>query len=527
MQSANLHIISWNVAGWDATVKYIKTHYKSVESFLERHNADILALQEVKITSQKLRSDPAAAHAFPCGSYESFWACPVVEGNSTKSAAKRGFNGCTTYARKGLTIAADPAPLGDPALDAEGRCLLTDHGDFVVINVYAHATHGDDYESKLALKLRFFTALSSLMDRLRAKGKRVVLCGDLNVAARGADAPWKQSLIPIASLRLSGDEAPTCLGAAVSEDAKSAVDLAETARAAAAEAAESAAIARLHAALGGTSGCRSLAMALTSGGPRGVLHGGKIMAAVRAVLAGRAGRAGDGGGDGGEDGGEECGEEGDAEDRHADEAVASALASNTSAREAADEAAAALASLAHWVGVSPSQRDCVAWLRSLVDQSRMVDTFATIRPAASHRFTCTLMRTRTPLSARALIAPSLRAACRRLEPAIQSTLRQLWQAHRLSFGRRAPLHTCTIGPSPRRRRNRGGRQAGGDCGWALVAGSDPRAGAGHSGGLDDHARHPVCRAAYGDHLHAAASFRPRGGLVLARRGCPRPIVGRT
>ena len=57
-----------------------------------------------------------------------------------------GFNGVTTYARKGLTLAADPAPLGDPALDGEGRCLLTDHGGFVVLNVYAHATGGEGAE---------------------------------------------------------------------------------------------------------------------------------------------------------------------------------------------------------------------------------------------------------------------------------------------------------------------------------------------------------------------------------------------
>ena len=38
------------------------------------------------------------------------------------------------------------------------------------------------------------------MDALRAEGRRVVLVGDLNIAARGADVPWRQALCPILPL---------------------------------------------------------------------------------------------------------------------------------------------------------------------------------------------------------------------------------------------------------------------------------------------------------------------------------------
>ena len=390
--SAPLHLISWNVAGWDATTKYIKSHYKSVDAYMDRHNADILALQEVKITKEKLKADPAAAHAHPIGDYESFWAFPVVEGAAKKSAAKRGFNGVTTYAKRGLTVAADPAPLGDPVLDAEGRCLLTDHGNFVLINVYAHATHGDDYEAKLALKLRFFAALSALMSRLRAAGRHVILCGDLNVAARGADAPWKQSLIPIAELRLTDDDTPAA------EDAPPAEGVADASAAAAhsseapdsAEAGESNAVSRasaaaaavetLHAALG-AGGRRSLALALPPGGPRRVVSGSKLLATVCAVLEGRARAYHAGSEAGGEEG------EGGRDDDDEAEAVEEVPAGGACGA-AVDAAAGALASLAHWVGISPSQRECVEWLTSLVTDEQMVDTFASVRPAASHRFTC-------------------------------------------------------------------------------------------------------------------------------------------
>jgi exonuclease III len=84
-----LHLVSWNVAGWDATLKYVKEHYKTLDAFLGRHQADILALQEVKLTKAKVTADPAAAHALPFDGWESFWAFPATEGGSKSSAAKR------------------------------------------------------------------------------------------------------------------------------------------------------------------------------------------------------------------------------------------------------------------------------------------------------------------------------------------------------------------------------------------------------------------------------------------------------
>jgi hypothetical protein len=51
-------------------------------------------------------------------------------------------------------------------------------------------------------------------------------------------------------------------------------------------------------------------------------------------------------------------------------------------------AEAALRALSHHTGVSPSQRDCVAWMHALLADDGMVDAFAALRPAARARFTC-------------------------------------------------------------------------------------------------------------------------------------------
>ena len=91
-------IVSWNVAGWEPTLRYINSHYGSLEAYLDRHRIDILCVQEVKIGKEKLTKAPAVVGAHLSG-WESFWSF---------STAKRGFNGVTTFARKGSR--ARPTP---------------------------------------------------------------------------------------------------------------------------------------------------------------------------------------------------------------------------------------------------------------------------------------------------------------------------------------------------------------------------------------------------------------------------------
>ena len=104
-----------------------------------------------------------------------------------------------TFAKAGLTQSADPNCLGDeevcgalsrsacrlgasltlgtvaPQLDQEGRCLLTDHGAFVLLNVYAPTNGGN--LSRMPFKVRFLNALRRKMESLRGQGRHVVLAG--------------------------------------------------------------------------------------------------------------------------------------------------------------------------------------------------------------------------------------------------------------------------------------------------------------------------------------------------------------
>ena len=57
--AASMLVVSWNVAGWEPTLKYIVSHYGSLDAWLDRHQIDVLCLQEVKIGREKLTKAPA------------------------------------------------------------------------------------------------------------------------------------------------------------------------------------------------------------------------------------------------------------------------------------------------------------------------------------------------------------------------------------------------------------------------------------------------------------------------------------
>ena len=181
-QPRHLHIVSWNVAGWAATVREINRAHGSVANFLDRLQIDILALQEVKGTKKELAAAEAGEKlVVNLPKFDTFWA--LCEGN--KPWSSKGFNGVATFVRKGLTCSANSKPLANQKLDADGRCIMTDHGSFALFNLYApnQGEKGD----RLAHKLHLLDTLRTKMREKRAEGKAVMLVGDFNLKSRGLD----------------------------------------------------------------------------------------------------------------------------------------------------------------------------------------------------------------------------------------------------------------------------------------------------------------------------------------------------
>ena len=184
-------ILSWNVAGLSTTVDKIDKYYGDktkrrndpsavIGDYFRRHKADIICIQEAKIpkTTLEIRREPLrCAHVT---GYESFWSCCT-------DSSKRGFNGVVTYCKNGTVISADSRPLKSPDLDDQGRCVMTDHGTFVVFNVYVPAGGGQP----LSYKMKFLNSLRRAMKYQReTHGKEVILVGDLNIAHTEKDIFW-------------------------------------------------------------------------------------------------------------------------------------------------------------------------------------------------------------------------------------------------------------------------------------------------------------------------------------------------
>ncbi|EGD79201.1 hypothetical protein PTSG_12954 [Salpingoeca rosetta] len=187
-----LHLVCWNVAGWATTVDCINRRHGDVATWLAKNKIDILCLQEVKVTASRLAEQPKLAGVTPAllEKYDCFFSC-------CSAGTSRGFNGVATFARKGLTISADPQPFADHALDCEGRAIVTVHDGFAILNVYV--PNDGAGSRRLPFKMRFLRAMEDCMQRLRNRGFKVLAVGDFNIGRRPEDISWDHRILNVSS----------------------------------------------------------------------------------------------------------------------------------------------------------------------------------------------------------------------------------------------------------------------------------------------------------------------------------------
>jgi len=151
-----IEIISWNVNGIRAVAE------KGAFDWLEVRQPHILCLQEIKATSEQIPEHLFADH------YTNIF---------VNSAEKKGYSG--------TLIASVLEPLhSDIRTDidtmCEGRIVEHHYGDIVLFNVYF--PNGKAYGERLAYKLEFYDRFFDYCQELRKKGKKIIICGDVNTA---------------------------------------------------------------------------------------------------------------------------------------------------------------------------------------------------------------------------------------------------------------------------------------------------------------------------------------------------------
>jgi exodeoxyribonuclease-3 len=155
-----MRIISWNVNGIRAVEK------SGFSDWLEKEAPDILCLNETKAEPGQL--SPRLVNPQARGKpYYAYWA----------SARKRGYSGVAIYSK---VQPLDVRFMGKSEFDDEGRTLAADYKDFTLIAAYF--PNSQDAGKRLDYKLAFCAAMLRLCNSLVKKGRRVLLCGDYNIA---------------------------------------------------------------------------------------------------------------------------------------------------------------------------------------------------------------------------------------------------------------------------------------------------------------------------------------------------------
>ncbi len=162
-----MRVVSWNVNGIRSAIQ------QGFLDWLATETADLVFLQEVKSSAADL---PAALRAHP--GWGAHWAF----------AEKPGYSGTGLLVRRGSL--AEPywvdVGFGAPRHLAEGRALVAELGDMLVVGAYFPKGYADKPE-RLAYKLEFTRDLLEWVAARHAEGRAVVLCGDFNIAHTDLD----------------------------------------------------------------------------------------------------------------------------------------------------------------------------------------------------------------------------------------------------------------------------------------------------------------------------------------------------
>ncbi len=171
-----MKIATWNVNS-------IRARHDRVLRWLERHEPDVLCLQELKVTEA----------SFPLLSIEAAGYRSAVLGQKT-------YNGVAILARQPL----EDVRLGLSADDPQARLISARVGGVRVLSAYfpnGRTVGSESYEYKLDWMSRLRNELEASYD----PGEPLALCGDFNVAPEPRDvhdpAAWEASVLFHPSVR--------------------------------------------------------------------------------------------------------------------------------------------------------------------------------------------------------------------------------------------------------------------------------------------------------------------------------------
>ena len=164
-----LKIISANLNGIRSASK------KGFFDWMQKQSADFVCVQELKAQAADMTPEFLSPHGYH-GHFH--------------YAEKKGYSGVGVYSR--YEPDAIQIGFGCDEFDAEGRYVQCDFGKLSVISVYCPS--GSSSEERQQAKFRFMEVFLPHLQKLRACGQEVVICGDWNIAHKEIDLKnWKSN----------------------------------------------------------------------------------------------------------------------------------------------------------------------------------------------------------------------------------------------------------------------------------------------------------------------------------------------
>ncbi|WP_042883840.1 exodeoxyribonuclease III [Cupriavidus necator] len=165
-----LRIISANLNGIRSASK------KGFFDWMGKQDADMVCVQELKAQA----ADMTEAFLAPHGYHGYF-----------HYAEKKGYSGVGLYTRhKPERVVTG---FGNTEFDSEGRYVEVQYPHLAVISVYVPS--GSSGEERQQAKFRFMESFLPHLLQLKATGREIVLCGDVNIAHKEIDIKnWKGNL---------------------------------------------------------------------------------------------------------------------------------------------------------------------------------------------------------------------------------------------------------------------------------------------------------------------------------------------
>jgi exodeoxyribonuclease III len=149
---------------------------KGVNEWIATHKPDVLCVQELKAQAADLTPDMQKIHGMK-GVFQ--------------FAEKKGYSGVGVYTAK--KVSTSTIGFGSKEFDAEGRYVELDLGEVTVISLYLPS--GSSGPERQEAKFRFLAEFYPHLKQLKASGREIILCGDINIAHKEIDLKnWKGNL---------------------------------------------------------------------------------------------------------------------------------------------------------------------------------------------------------------------------------------------------------------------------------------------------------------------------------------------